>query len=831
MNGHFEFATNLTKEGCKDGIIISAAISSLSNGILYFLALLYCFLGTAIIADAFMCSIEKITSSTRQVKLKRSRRNIPTYEITHDSEEVVEIYVWNPTVANLTLMALGSSAPEILLAVIEIMANDFRSGDLGPGTIVGSAAFNLLCITAICIMAVPSPTVKRIQEIFVFITTSLFSCLAYIWLIIILILISPNVVELWEAMMTFGLFFILVVVAYLVDIKIWRRNKSRLEEEFQIDCTDGDKCKDDDVDTYLKKFANEMEFENIMVKATNEVNNHEILRRILRWISRVYPNLSSYEQSKLLASKLRHMENRFPLRYRLQVARRLAAACRKKDLKWNSKAVLQETDKASKTPIAEGTIEFSARVYSITKGSNKVMLRVIRYEPSDKTLTFHYSTKNGVAKKDLHFLSKSETIQFKSGEKIKEIYVDLVEDAKWQPGDVFYVRLKSLENEKNIIGKTNVAKIGFIDDFSTFVNKPVVQFVTNNYIVKENEKYVRAFVTCVGKRDDCTCKVYYKTESITAKCDKDYQGITDEVLTFVGSEYEKYIDVRIYDDMEEEKDETFSIHLISSTEATIGPNKCAVITIICDDNVLRNITNVRKLTSHYLKILTYDSNTWLEHLIRAISVNAGDTENATLMDCVLHVLSFPWKVMAALIPPPTILGGWLAFFCALVLIGFITAVIGDLASIFGCMIGLKDAITAITLVALGTSLPDTFASKIAAQNDATADNAIGNITGSNAVNVFLGLGLPWTIAAIYWSIKNQLFIVNAGNLSFSVAIFMATSVICMLLLIARRVLEFFGKGELGGPVGPKVLSALILVILWLCYILLSALQIYNYISL
>jgi Ca2+/Na+ antiporter len=41
---------------------------------------------------------------------------------------------------------------------------------------------------------------------------------------------------------------------------------------------------------------------------------------------------------------------------------------------------------------------------------------------------------------------------------------------------------------------------------------------------------------------------------------------------------------------------------------------------------------------------------------------------------------------------------------------------------------------------MGTSLPDTFASKIAAKNEKTADNAIGNITGSNSVNVFLGLG-------------------------------------------------------------------------------------------
>ena len=33
--------------------------------------------------------------------------------------------------ANLTLMALGSSAPEILLAIIETIGNGFESGQLG----------------------------------------------------------------------------------------------------------------------------------------------------------------------------------------------------------------------------------------------------------------------------------------------------------------------------------------------------------------------------------------------------------------------------------------------------------------------------------------------------------------------------------------------------------------------------------------------------------------------------------------------------------------------------------------------------------------------------
>ena len=65
----------------------------------------------------------------------------------------------------------------------------------------------------------------------------------------------------------------------------------------------------------------------------------------------------------------------------------------------------------------------------------------------------------------------------------------------------------------------------------------------------------------------------------------------------------------------------------------------------------------------------------------------------------------------------------------------------------------KDVVTADNVgnVALGTNaVPDAFASKAATINDDSADAAVGNVTGSNAVNVFLGLGLPWSIAAIYW---------------------------------------------------------------------------------
>ena len=68
--------------------------------------------------------------------------------------------VWQ--VANLTLMALGSSAPEILLSIIEIVSSGFYAGALGPSTIVGSAAFNLLGISAVCVVATVSSCASRV---------------------------------------------------------------------------------------------------------------------------------------------------------------------------------------------------------------------------------------------------------------------------------------------------------------------------------------------------------------------------------------------------------------------------------------------------------------------------------------------------------------------------------------------------------------------------------------------------------------------------------------------------------------------------------------------
>jgi len=128
---------------------------------------------------------------------------VNTYDNYRNEFIQTKVKVWNPTVANLTLMALGSSAPEILLNVIETVKTlGAKPGELGPSTIVGSAAFNFLVISGISIYAVNESNdartaeeleedgtpkgVKKVQDTGVFAVTTIWSVLAYIWLFIVL---------------------------------------------------------------------------------------------------------------------------------------------------------------------------------------------------------------------------------------------------------------------------------------------------------------------------------------------------------------------------------------------------------------------------------------------------------------------------------------------------------------------------------------------------------------------------------------------------------------------------------------------------------------------
>lgn len=133
-------------------------------------------------------------------------------------------------------MALGSSAPEILLSVIETVKDlDAEPGELGPSTIVGSAAFNLLVISGLSILAVGDEP-KKIYDVGVFAVTSIASLFAYIWLYLVLqdCNMKRDIVTMVEAWLTLAYFVILCVTAFAADkFNAYLEDKKKTQEDIE----------------------------------------------------------------------------------------------------------------------------------------------------------------------------------------------------------------------------------------------------------------------------------------------------------------------------------------------------------------------------------------------------------------------------------------------------------------------------------------------------------------------------------------------------------------------------------------------------------------------
>ncbi|CAF3298531.1 unnamed protein product [Rotaria socialis] len=855
---------------------IEACMSIQLRAVLYFVFLLYLFLGIAIIADIFMSAIETITSRKQKIRYPDPGEK--------DKYLTVEVRVWNDTVANLTLMALGSSSPEILLSIIEIVGNRFEAGELGPGTIVGSAAYNLLMISAICIASINAPETRRIKLYNVFLVTSFFGFFAYIWLFIVLSVISKDVVELWEAVLTFLMFPLVVILAYLAEKNCFASKKIEMAEEEKLIITPP---------------------ETDAAGVPRSFHKDELLQ-FLRDLGQS-SNLSIEDKAQLFAAKLSENMHRSRMQYRIQGARMLTGG---KSLFVNLPDKLQEIyekyqkidDESSPSAIAQeidclpkleftatayavleneqridiiikrtgpinvniyqravkpqpfdttfstdhkaggrkstltrndidedpqmAILEFASSSYAVLEREQRVTVEVVRHGFTKSVVHFRLDTIDGTATAGEDYIKLSEEFVMESGQQEKKITIHVIDDNQWEPDETFFVKLSLPESEENHakVGSKTVALVTIIND-----DEPgYIHFEEPINLVKESVGKAEIKVARVNGADG-RVSVHYRTKDIEAVATRDYEP-ADSELVFEHGEISKIIAIPIINDLDTEKDETFAVELYNPTGgATIGKHGRTVVTIINDDNYITMANKMASLVQVDIDKLSVTKTTWGQQFKDAMTVNGGDLETAKFLHYVGHTFSFFWKILFAFVPPTSIAGGWLTFFVSLLFIAILTAVVGDVAAIFGCLVGLKDSITAISFVALGTSLPDTFASMIAAKNSKTADDAIGNVTGSNSVNVFLGLGLPWLVAAVYWESKNLPFTVKAGDLSFSVLVFSCSCIIGMILLTLRRFLGVFGKAELGGPTIPKYACSAFFVFLWICYLTLSGLQAYGHI--
>ncbi|XP_063232109.1 sodium/calcium exchanger 3 isoform X4 [Bacillus rossius redtenbacheri] len=865
---------------CQDGLLLPRWMPQenltvgdrIARGLVYFFAMIYLFIGVSIISDRFMAAIEVITSQEKEIRVKNKK----------GETQILVVRVWNETVANLTLMALGSSAPEILLSVIEIMAKNFEAGDLGPGTIVGSAAYNLFVIIAICVLVIPEGEVRKIKHLRVFFVTATWSVFAYVWLYLILSVISPGRVDVWEALLTFAFFPMTVGTAYIADRRLliykYLHKNYRMNRRGVIVEAEGDvelAAKANHVDGALRCLEEQAESE--------EVREFEQHRRdyisTLRELRKAHPT-TDLEQLEVMAQE--QVLNRGPKSrafYRIQATRKMVGGGNiMKKIQERAQSDLSEVKAELQREEDLGTrVYFDPGHYTVMENVGEFEVRVVREGDPGCSLMVDYETEDGSANAGSDYVGARGTLVFQPGETSKTFRLQVIDDDVFEEDEHFYVRLSNLRaphaNGAGLprrlsarappppppprLGSPSLATVMILDDDHGGVFGFAQRDVELVESVGLHELRVVRYSGARGR-----VAVRFSTQDGTAKAGREYEALAGE-LVFDNNQSEQTIPLRIIDEDSYEKDVLFYVNLeelrmlgddarlVAEAESKrsedltmddkmallgrprLGENTRVQIRIK-ESKEFKN--TVDKLVQRANASLLIGTSSWKEQFMEAITVSPGDDgggdgDEEKLPSCgdyVMHFVTLLWKLLFAFVPPTDMLRGYACFFASIFVIGVVTAVIGDVASHFGCTLGMLDSITAFIFVALGTSIPDTFASKVAAIQDKYADASIGNVTGSNAVNVFLGIGVAWSLAAIVHAARGTQFLVDPGNMAFSVTIFCTEALLAILLLVARR--SKLTGGELGGPLLIKYFTGGFLISLWIVYIVLSSLEVYDVIE-
>ena len=465
-----------------------------------------------------------------------------------------------------------------------------------------------------------------------------------------------------------------------------------------------------------------------------------------------------------------------------------------------------------------GVVEFVSPSYSVLEGEGVVWLKVRRHHASKGKLSLRYSTADLTAVDGVHYHRKEGVLVFEDNECAdKDIKIAIIDNDVRNADMLFTCKLEpAADTMPNAVGDVNMALITIIDDDlpgdirfrDNFMNVPESCGSAKIEVMRENG--------CTG-----SLLVKYRTEDGTAKSQGDYISQQGHI-NFSPGETQKVIEIPIIDRSQYAREDFFFVHLTSvegKAGGRLGTLTTTRIVIEADRKVVSLVKDVMNQANDD-GVPAHVS--WGGQFREAM--NIGGEETPSNLAYTMHFFTFFWKILFALVPPPHIGGGWACFCISLFFIGLVTAMVAEIAGLLGCVMGLKDSVTAITFVALGTSLPDTFASKQAAENEEYADAAVGNVTGSNSVNVFLGLGMPWVIASLYYTSKGECFIVPSGSIGFSVFVFTVTATICLLTLV---VLRFKQGGEIGGPMRKPI--AIFMGSLWLAYITISSLQVYGHI--
>lgn len=135
-------------------------------------------------------------------------------------------------------------------------------------------------------------------------------------------------------------------------------------------------------------------------------------------------------------------------------------------------------------------------------------------------------------------------------------------------------------------------------------------------------------------------------------------------------------------------------------------------------------------------------------------------------------------------PGPELGSGFALFVLAIVWIANCTYLMVDSTDRIGIILNVPPFVMGLIFLAAGTSIPDTLGS-IAVAKQGEGDMAIANALGSNVFDILVGLGVPWTVRAVFFG-DNVTFRDDFDDLIWDIVILVLVLVLFVVTLVLNN---------------------------------------------
>ncbi|XP_022219750.1 sodium/potassium/calcium exchanger 3 [Drosophila obscura] len=165
-------------------------------------------------------------------------------------------------------------------------------------------------------------------------------------------------------------------------------------------------------------------------------------------------------------------------------------------------------------------------------------------------------------------------------------------------------------------------------------------------------------------------------------------------------------------------------------------------------------------------------------------------KGAPCIEVTWWVIKYPAIFILAITTPSVRTIFFFTMFMAVLWISGISYLLAWFLTVVGYNIGIPDSIMGLTVLAVGTSVPEVVSSYIVTRKG-YGSMAMCNAIGSNTFDIFICLGLPWLLKAI---IESTFVLIHSEGITITVAMLVAT----IVLLYACFLLTKFTLGKTVG---------------------------------